>query len=536
MYFDGLLPPQKRPVRISRLESYLTQLIKFHSDYPNGLRVEPSTLKPVTITSKDLFDVARPVTKQLRGLSASPFLVPAIMDTLSISKYADVMQVVHGEADSFCAYQAFEHGGIVMTSDSDLLVYDLGMQGGVAFFNQIEIQNHNESKCHVIAAPLFRPHEIAKKLSIDSISCLAFKLKADPSITLREAARRSKKPLTEEDSLSYSRFMIEYAASIDNLQAGLPHCESCVSRNQLLDPRISEFVLQCLSAVENVVHMYLPFLIDDPSRLSAWDVASSLRCFSYSILIHAGTGGDLPLIHEYGRRGYRVASTKVETLNLSQIIEYAKSMNSRLTAIKASLGSASSTVFWKCFGLSILISWYYDNGRKLPNVNDISNMLYRNGAKKVTWEIIQLSAQFQAVTYSLRLAKHILHYLLCKTSYALGVHLVELCRALNNLPLLNELCPSPLEMQTKFEPAVEIPRIYELVVNMVSQDDPSDPMERIDQKPNSNDKEEVLFDFDWQEVTSKRARSRVGKVRFSDGKRTVLRTIAKTNIYNILAR
>ena len=540
VYFDGYLPPQKRPVRISRLETYLKQLITFHSSFPNGLRIQQAVPESIDITARILFDLATPVPNKFRGLPASPFLVPAVLDALSISRYAGIVKVVHGEADAFCADAVRKYEGIIMTSDSDLLVYDLGIQGAVAFFNQVELQNRDGNQCQVIEIPLFKPRDIAKHLNVDSISRLAFELKVDPLITLREVVRRAKQPLPgQARRLSYEEFMVEYAVNVSCPQiidSSHSRREPSISGVGFMDPRISEFVLQADSEDNSVINVYLPFLIDDPSRLSAWDVALSLRCFSYSLLTHASTFKSLQSIHEYGRRGWRIAPSEVETLTRSQTMGYAETMKNRLIAVKAHLADKPGTDVWRCFGLIILISWYLENGRRLPTIDNVSNIVYGNNAKTVTWETIQLSAQFQAVVYSIRIVKHILDHMLTRTPNSPTMQLVELCRALDDLPFLNKLLPSSSETQKGSKPSMDIGQFYKLIMSMASPNDQSGRMKDVDQEIDATKSEQILSEDGWQEVTSKRIKSKKGRSQSRRGRYNALGASAKLNTYNILAQ
>ncbi|KAL8938978.1 MAG: hypothetical protein Q9216_003604 [Gyalolechia sp. 2 TL-2023] len=205
IFFDGALPLHKRPVRISRLESSLKDLTKLHGQYPKGF---PTTsLLPHSSQQqhssgnnpRSLFTpTTNPLTPFHRLLPAPPFLVPAVLDALATSKYASVASIVPGEADPYCALAARdEGGGVILTSDSDLLVYDTGIHGSsVVFFNSIELFASETKAGHpnsVLRANIFHPPSISKRLNLPGLQRLAYEIKSDPSIGLSEALSRARR-------------------------------------------------------------------------------------------------------------------------------------------------------------------------------------------------------------------------------------------------------------------------------------------------------------------------------------------------------
>lgn len=65
--------------------------------------------------------------------------MPATIETIRVSKFGAVLSLVPGEADEWCARDCRAEGGFALTSDSDLLLYDLGLHGSVVFFSDCEI-------------------------------------------------------------------------------------------------------------------------------------------------------------------------------------------------------------------------------------------------------------------------------------------------------------------------------------------------------------------------------------------------------------
>lgn len=441
IYFDGYLPTQKRAVRISRLESYLRQLVSYHAnnkDFRSGNYGGDESLLSV----ESLFDFARPVPAKFRGLPAAPFLVPAALERLARSQFADVVEVVAGEADFFCAATARMSGGFVVTGDSDLLVYDLGPDGGVVFLEQLELRPCDGSPGeYCLTTNMAISHEICQRLDIENVQRLAFELKEDPSITLQEAVQRSKKDIgLTGKRIYYHLFQKEYAT--ETVRSLNEKTCSGIGASQILDPRLSELALQCDDAQQNTVYMYLPFLIEDPSRASAWGVSSGLRSLAYTLLAGLDRQRSVPCILEYSRRDVRIVATSVCILDNSELILSAKMMNRKLVAIHNQFATLSPAETWNIFGLIEVFSSYVDRGRALPSRPAFSKLFRSSEGNIIAWQDVQLSAMVQAALYSTRLLKQALHLVNSSGTTRLESDLSALDSCLEKLPSLQELIPS----------------------------------------------------------------------------------------------
>ncbi|KAL8900125.1 MAG: hypothetical protein Q9207_005848, partial [Kuettlingeria erythrocarpa] len=202
IYFDGLLPIHKREIRLARLETSLRDLVKTHDLYPGGFplsqRASLSSPQPcnrstesLSITSKLLFYPQVPLPPSHRTIPAPPFLVPAVLDALARSSYASITEIVPGEADTHCAFAAYQSGGTILTNDSDLLVFDTGPAASVAFFKDIDLQ-YDTAGYPTLQANIFHPSTIAKRLHLPNLHRLAYEIKIDPTVSFTEALRRSK--------------------------------------------------------------------------------------------------------------------------------------------------------------------------------------------------------------------------------------------------------------------------------------------------------------------------------------------------------
>ncbi|MCJ1243143.1 hypothetical protein MMC30_000340 [Trapelia coarctata] len=541
VYFDGYLPPQKRAVRISRLESYLRQLITYHA---NNREIKSenysSTESPLSVDS--LFDFSRPVPAKFRGLPAAPFLVPAALERLARSQFADVIEVVPGEADSFCAAAARKSGGLVVTGDSDLLVYDLGLNGGVVFLDQFELRVCDGFLGdYCLAANLAVPHNISRRLDVESVQRLAFELKEDPSITLQEAVQRSKKDIgLTGKRIYYQMFREEYAKESSRSHDKRP--DSRIASSQILDPRLSELALQCEDAQQTTVNMYLPFLIEDPSRASAWSASSGLRILAYTLLTGLDSRRTTPIFLEYSRRDTRIIATSVCILDSSELALATKILNRNLVAIRHRFVTLSPVLIWRIFGMIEVFSWYMENGRTLPSHLAFLKMLRCSKEDLLSWQDVQLSAMLQAALYSTRLLKQVLVHVSCRGTTRLESGLSILHSHLENLPPLQELIPSLQELENMASLGSELGTIFAFVKKWAqtgqdeddeegSQETLPKPGHRPGTPPGKAENEKA-----WMAVKSKH-----GKLRRKDNTNGKVDTVVKTpakrvqNIYGMLA-
>ena len=365
--------------------------------------------------------------------------MPAVLEAICESQYAAITQVVPGEADLYCAEAARKGNIIIMTSDSDMLVYDLGPLGAVAFFNQIELRKQEcrdggLDPCEVLQAHVSKTSNIAQRLQLENLHRLSFEIKEDPTATFDEVVRRAKQPSTKEVLLG--EFIKEYTAKTS------PWVPNAAAPGKCLDPRVSELVLQVSSASEDSLSMYLPFLLDDVSKMSTWATSSGLRCFVYSLFIHTKRDGNHPkIIMEYSRKGFRIAPEKTSLLAKQECTEYAVNLNARLNQAKE-ISVNSPKFVWTIFGVYEVYRWYLDGGRNPPSKKIMSRVTTGRASGMWTWDDVQVSAQLQAVLYALRVTKQVLDQLRSMTSTALPTAVLDLGAELANLPALSELLPS----------------------------------------------------------------------------------------------
>lgn len=506
IFFDGFLPLDKSGVRKARLEASLKQLWTFHAVFLDGFHISKGTSHPSPITTPPLFDPSRSIATSLRGLPIPAFLVPVVIDALQDSEYASVTAIVPDEADSFCAGAACKTGGIILTNDSDLLVYDLGQHGAVAFFSQLELGKDEESsgKCEIFRAFVSQPLEIARRLGLENLKQFSFELLRDSSLSLNEIVKRAKQQMPEPLPYDTSRqktfheyckdyeiktFDFAAAGSIKEMR---PICEN--GKSKFLDPRISELILSRSS----LPSFYLPLLVEDPSRASAWNISRDLRQFAYSCLNfnNISDSSSPESIMEYTRRGQRIEPDVIQTLPKKKIISYTNKLIAGLEKFISSFREFPNPIIWKTFAISEILHQYAETQKPAPSRSALSSQFTGQVNRKITWLHIHLSAQIEAVLYSIRMLKQILHYHFKNSSESLAQHPSSSSSSSHDdcfshlrvilddtFPPLNQLLlPSRLELLKQPQPAsllslppTNIDHLLDLLLLAESRNQPSPP-------------------------------------------------------------
>ncbi|KAI9720999.1 MAG: hypothetical protein M1812_002478 [Candelaria pacifica] len=414
-YFDGLLPLIKRPVRLSRLQGYLKQLAAYRKLTPKGV---PYATVTVTSTEHNLL-VARHVPSKLTALPAPPFLVPAVIEVLMEHlPYKALVRVVPGEADYYCARKE-DH--IIFTSDSDLLVYDLGVNGSVIFFDDLEEAVSDENQ-PVLKGLLYQPQKIANRLGLKGIEDLAYEMWKQPSATFNEAlalAREHTDDIRDSDNYRLWRLDYEFGDKYDVPFRGTVQRHFATNKRLLhilrrLDPRVAECINQHgydeAADEDSDLPFYLPFLIEDPTRATAWDTELPLRRLGYSLLYLALPKEERPYsITEYKRRGQIINEEEIKAIKLVRatwwcelLIPTLEGLNFTIT-VDGRSRKMTTTEFWKAFGIYQILRWHHSKVRKIPNRSDLKALVTNPCCTTQTWAQIHLFAQYQAILYSARI-------------------------------------------------------------------------------------------------------------------------------------
>ncbi|KAG6005908.1 hypothetical protein E4U21_007542 [Claviceps maximensis] len=406
IFFDGYLPEPKLKVRIHRMHRLYAQLCDLYESNMHGCPAS-YVVQNAAEAGFNFFDVNVATAKKLIDPC---FLVPAIIDALrKHEKYRNVTQLVPGEADQFCADDICKQGGTVLTSDSDLLVHNLG-HGRVAFFRDVR-----ENDTSRITFASFVPEEIFETIGLrypEKALQLAYERQLSPRATLSQIIRKSSKPC------SLSTDYLEFQDHFTPLQSSnLWDDDGCkLSSLEFSDPRISELILNFnlprkgRSAI-SPVRMFLPPLLECPALKSAWDLSTCIRQLAYSVLDYATISGDCQSVQEFRRvQTLSSAGRKIPLLSLSlikhrmeEIVLYCSKM--------MSFYNSNDHQFWIALGIAMQMS---DSRRQgippdvLKGYERDQDLNPINISCHVPWAEIHLYAQVQGILYSFRILQQAL--------------------------------------------------------------------------------------------------------------------------------
>lgn len=460
IYFDGYLPPRKRSTRIERLETSLRKLFEHRQNYLDASICKEKKWDGQPQPTSVVLRSGSHTPTTFRGIPPATFIVPAILDAICRSKYAAVCTVVPGEAEVYCAAAAKESGAIILSNDSDLFVHDLGSHGAFVYLSSAELRANNGNdeglggdSCQTIRLSVLRPRDIAERLGIDNLQHLAFEFHKRHSQTLPEALESAKRHQGRgrED---FQNFLRAYITEPSISQSRLFSQEALArisSHGRLLDPRTSEVICQLESTDRQTVHAYLLCLIEDPARSSAWLVSSSHRYFAYSIYKTFGNRNDQTepsntAIVELTRRGREFTLQDITLLSHDSVIEFALHLHRQLDEYATQFSELDKPLVWRLYALSQVYHWYLNTSRTPPSREALARAMTGKHNPRPTWDDIHLSAQIQAVLYSLRMIKQILAYTASATNTSLNQVLRDLAVILDDLPNMAVLIPSSFEL------------------------------------------------------------------------------------------
>ncbi|KAH6715981.1 XPG domain containing-domain-containing protein [Leptodontidium sp. MPI-SDFR-AT-0119] len=421
IYFDGFLPPAKLDVRLQRLQNSTHQLTQFHQSNNEPCR---SSFPQTNSTPVSLFQNTA-VRSGLTALPALSFVVPAILEALKASSiYADITEVVPGEADLYCARYLEKHGGVVFTSDSDLLVHDLGHDGAVSFFHDIESSENDASG--ILRAQIFQPAVISDRLALPNshgLHSLAFEISMDNHGTFPKLLTRAQSLKAVKENLQmFEDFLKEYAPL--PIQSDLPTDVETLRVLRRLHPRTSEYVLHFPSlariASQPLVsgksaslspHIFLPFLLDCPVRTNAWEVSTATRQLAYGLVnVMVPATEQVSSVFEHRRQTDNSDGRELMLPEVPDISGACIAIVETYKELKKKLPEFTEKQLWMAFAVHQDMEWSAMNS-KTP----ISQLLLQRLAyPKISdpsgyfgWDIVQFFAQLQGSLYSLRILQQI---------------------------------------------------------------------------------------------------------------------------------
>lgn len=439
IYFDGYLPASKNDVRLQRLVESSTASNTYFLATKSGI-------------PRDGGSAPSPHQAHPR-IPVPAFIVPTILEALRTSeRYSHLTHLVPGEADCFCADHVSREGGALLTSDSDLLLYDLGQDGSVVFLNDIEITAEESEPPLVLT---YSPRAICKRLSLEpgqqGILSLAFEIKMDPYQKIAFCVMQSKKNhMANANPAEYADFISEYVKGSDS---GLAIPDFL----RFLDPRVSEFILSWTgragpTEVSNPVGstFYLPLLLDRWDYESAWGPSTWIRQLAYSLCPE--TPPDSLMVAEYRRTMSRKSNGQsIELFTGHEITETAQRLVSLCKTFNITAAARGpSHLRWAMFCLKQETTHSLEQGKE-PLVKKVLQKASKSRGKgridPGNWDTVHLTAQIQGTLYSLRILHQVLKF---RAGHLVGtawpqLPVSDLLECLSTLPTIENF-PSTIDV------------------------------------------------------------------------------------------
>lgn len=447
IYFDGYLPSAKEPERQKRSLDISRGLRTYYSLYPAGVPRAGSSKK----------------------LPTPSFLVPAVLEALCASEtYAPITKLVPGEADIFCARHVCSTGGMIISSDSDLLAHDLGRDGSVAFYPSVAFKPH--AGIRAVTVSEYSPSRIRQRLSIQhgqGLSSVAFQVSIDPHVSLQRAIQLVKDQAQSQTSVSeYSTFLEQYLSPEIMEKVSLTPISG-----HLLDPRISELVLKLVLSRSSYppgvtgadggengldVAMYLPFLVDSPARTSAWEISMPLRGLAYEIA-RLLTDRAVSVVVEYRRLQTLPGGTRVVLPPANSLSQLCAEMVDNLSKIRACI--LDPALQWVVLAMCHEILWSQRQGKGSILSLDMLQA-EANGTLEVgSWDFVHLHAQVQGTYYSLRMTQQVCDFV--SRDHPLPDIVSQLRKEIGRLSLIGDF-PSLSDfvgLFSKMKTSVDLPQL-----------------------------------------------------------------------------
>jgi len=364
-----------------------------------------------------------------------------------------VVEIVPGEADSYCARYLKQSGGIVITGDSDLLVHDLSSVGAVCFFKDIESTQNG-----TLSSLIYTPTAIAERLALPKshgLKALAFEILRDRHGTFAKLlAQAISLKTVKANEAEYKDFCKGYATPPLELEVGNPSYNAerskFVDALQHLDPRLSEYILQ-ISAVDelaarvvsgsNVPRVFLPFLIDCPIRTSAWEMSTSVRQLAYGLVnLILPEPQQISSVFEHRKQNNNAGAREWKLPKVSEVLEACKTLVSHWDGLIRRLPKLAERDSWIALAVYQEVDWSSSHVKPVLSNLVLQRVNKTEGKPKVyTWDIVHCLAQLHGSYYSLRMLKQIMGFVI---SHNLSDHFLEslstLHKRLEQVPMIDE--------------------------------------------------------------------------------------------------
>ncbi|KAK4553594.1 hypothetical protein LTR86_009390 [Recurvomyces mirabilis] len=402
VYFDGALPLAKRPTRMRRLRQNAEQLRNYKSRHESG---QPQRGPVISLQT----------TMQQNALPEPPFIVPVVREALSQSAYQDRILVVPGEADNFCVAAARRLNEdkestkiIILTNDSDLAVFDSGPHTRIAMLHSLASRESN-----LLSASVYCPAKIAKSINQPDLLQLAYQLQQDTHVSVARVQARIEHNSSATDRV-YQDFTDQYSVESEQIMLEKLKKDAKYRLPLLgLDARLAELICQSRDQVNasTQFEVYLPFLIDDPSRASAWHIGTRLRDAAYTLVLGHHKRQKHSIL-EYKRAGDNIAARKISCLDTADLPSVLGALHASLEHTLEDQHTLSSLQErWRYAVVQTLLWNLVELDQSMPEPDDLLNVVL--GRPETSWSQVRLTAQYQACFYSLRLLHQALRYVKC---------------------------------------------------------------------------------------------------------------------------
>ncbi|TVY37417.1 hypothetical protein LSUB1_G005463 [Lachnellula subtilissima] len=418
----------------------------------DGMRGTPSRLQ---------YHMLRLGLSSLHGwMHSGEITYPSVLEALGTSdNYRSITEVVPAEADVYCAQSVKDGGGVIITGDSDLLVHDLGQDGAVIFFGDLESNLYGQSVS--LSGLVYQPAAIADRLGLPEpygLHALAFQMKiCAPGSLANHLVRAKALEAIIAYPDKYRDFRKEYVSLLVVPDERDEEIEA-LAILRTMDPRVSEYVLQysCIASLAGQIpengpsgtspHIFIPFLLDCPIRTNAWEVSMAVRQIAYGLMnLIVPEDQRQSTVFEHKRQEGKSRGRELTIPDNSQILEACSDLVALLSSqLPAELvgTEASPSTIWTAAAVYQDIQWaHYNSKPSLSQLvgSQINTMDHKfDVSKDLSWDVFHLYAQIQGSYYSFRMLKQILALVISqKQSSALPKPLTELNGVLQNLPALS---------------------------------------------------------------------------------------------------
>jgi XPG domain containing len=420
--FDGALPLNKQATRLERLEKARGLLERYRKQRPGPFK--PSTSEnshsSASALESSIWKKRLLALKHKDQLPPAPFIVACVLDDLRNDWKSEYhVLVVPGEADSYCASIARTTGAAILSNDSDMTMYDLGSEGSLVLLDTLDLElgggvNHEgKRQDQFLKARRLHPLNIARRLSLTtpignpSLLRFGFERLNDPSTPTGTIRSRLTGCLSAEASEAFEDFCKLYT-DLKEIESA----EAVVNVLVQLDPRLSELYCQ-YNCKEYVVHpphsphIYMPPLVEDPTRDSSWTYGKDLRILAYSLLkISAENNGNLQhsdRVIEFQRRGPRIVGVPLKVLSR---VELVSSMEATVRDLCEHDFTVGALLQWRLIGLKKVNMEKARHGKPTLSHAWVAEFLRKGYAgDSLSWDDIHTYANVQACLYSFWILK-----------------------------------------------------------------------------------------------------------------------------------